>query len=188
MFHKENFILQEQQCKFISSCIVFLIDFVFSNNQTFYIIFASAMKRDYTIYPSMIGAQSGVIWSYDNSEVVSTFDETNPLMVSSIQCHNSSICLWYVSPLQSLNDPSGSEYALLGEWNKWTAVSQQRFTSIVTDTTKNQATITIQGVSSETVPIVVFHSVLKSVTVNCTFSFMNGQAQVVITPSNIVCS
>jgi hypothetical protein len=109
-------------------------------------------------------------------------------MVSSIQCHDLSICLWYVSPLQSLNDPSGSEYALLGEWNKWTAVSQQRFTSIVTDVTKNEATITIQGVSSETVPIVVFHSILKSITIDCTISATNGQTQVVITPSNIVCS
>jgi hypothetical protein len=146
------------------------------------------MKQDYLVVPSMIGAESGVIWSYDNSEVVSTFDETNPLNVSSIQCHNLSICLWYVSPLQSLNDPSGSKYALLGECNKWTAVSQQRFTSIVTDTTRNQATITVQGVSSETVPIVVFHSILKSITINCTISATNGQAQVVITPSNIVCS
>jgi hypothetical protein len=146
------------------------------------------MNRDYTIYPSMIGGQSGVIWSYDNSEIVSTFDDANPLMVSSIQCHNLSICLWYISPLQSLNDPSGSEYALLGEWNKWTAVSQQRFISIVTDVTKNQAIIAIQGVSSETVPIVLFHSVLKSFTVNCKISAMNGQARVVITPSNIVCS
>jgi hypothetical protein len=145
------------------------------------------MKQDYLVVPSMISGQSGVIWSYDNSEVVSTFDDTNPLNVSSIQCHNLSICLWYVSPLQSLNDPSGSEYALLGEWNKWTAVSQQRFTSIITDVTKNQAT-TIQGASSEIVPIVVFHSVFKSFTVNCKISTMNGQVQVVITPSNIVCS
>jgi hypothetical protein len=144
-------------------------DWAFYNSVSQGELYSTRMKRDYTIYPSMIGAQSGVIWSYDNSEVVSTFDETNPLNVSSIQCHNSSICLWYVSPLQSLNDPSGSEYALLGEWNKWTAVSQQRFISIVTDPTKNQATITIQGVSSQTVSIVVFHSVLKSVTVNVHF-------------------
>ncbi len=51
------------------------------------------MNRDYAIYPSMIGAQSGGIWPYDNSEVVSISDDTNPLNVSSIQCHNSSICL-----------------------------------------------------------------------------------------------
>jgi hypothetical protein len=146
------------------------------------------MKRDYLVYPSMIGSQSGIIWSYDNSEVVSTFDGANPLNVSSNHCNNVSICLWYISPLQSLNDLSGTQYALLGEWNKWTAVSQQRFTSIITDTKKNQATITVQGVSGETVLVVVFHSVLLSVTVNCSISTTNSQAHLVITPSNVVCS
>ncbi len=146
------------------------------------------MKRDYLIYPSMTGAQSGIICSYDNSTVISTFNNSNPLNVSANQCHNSSICLWYISPLQSLNDVSRTEYALLGEWNKWTAVSQQRFTSIVTDTKKSQATILIQGVYSETVTIVVFHSFLKSVSVNCTISARNGQAQLIVTSSKVVCS
>jgi len=146
------------------------------------------MKSDYLVYPSMIGSQSGVIWSYDNSDVVSTFDSTNPLHVSASQCNNVSICLWYVSPLQSLNNSFGTQYALLGEWNKWTAVSRQRFTSIVTDTKKNQAIITVQGVSGETIPVVVFHSVLFSLTINCSISARNGQAQLIITSSNVVCS
>jgi hypothetical protein len=146
------------------------------------------MKRDYLVYPSMIGGQSGMIWSYDNSNLVSTFDDANPLNVSSNQCNNISICLWYVSPLQPLNDSFGTQYALLGEWNKWTAVSQQRFTSIVTDTKKNQATITVQGVSGETVPVVIFHSVLHSRTINCSISATNGEAHLVITAANAVCS
>ena len=62
------------------------------------------MKRDYLVYPSMIGAQSGVIWSYDNRKMISTFDDANPLNISATQCDDLSICLWYVSPLQSLND------------------------------------------------------------------------------------
>jgi hypothetical protein len=164
MLVKENFIQQEQ------------------------FIFASAMKQDYLVYPSMIGSQSRIMWSYDNSDVVSTFDGANPLNVSSNHCNNVSICLWYISPLQSLNDSSGTQYALLGEWNKWTAVSQQRFTSIITDTKKNQATVTVQGVSGETVLVVVFHSVLLSVTVNCSISTTTSQAHLVITPSNVVCS
>jgi hypothetical protein len=146
------------------------------------------MQRDYIIYPSMIGAQSGVIWSYDNSSLVSTFDDVNPLKVSANQCHNLSICLWYISPLQSLNDSSRIEYALLGEWNKWTAVSQQRFTSIDTDTKNSRVIVTVQGVSDETIPIVVFHSTLLSVIVNCRISTTNSQAHLIITPSNIVCS
>ncbi len=144
------------------------------------------MKSNFTIYPRMIGAESGVIWSYNNSNVVTTFDNSNPLKVLDDQCNNLTICLWYISPLQSLNDSSQTQYALLGEWNKWTAVSQQRFTSIITK--ENQATITVQGVQGEIVPVVVFHSVLLSVTVNCPISTVNGQAHLVVTPSNILCS
>jgi hypothetical protein len=146
------------------------------------------MKRDYSVYPSMIGAQSGVIWSYGNSNVVSTFDGANPLNVSSNQCNNISICVWYLSPLQPLNDSVGTQYTLLGEWNKWAAVSRQRFTSIVTDTKKNEAIITVQGVSGETVPVVIFHSVLHSLTINCTISATNSEAYLVISASNVVCS
>jgi hypothetical protein len=148
------------------------------------------MKRDYTISPSMIGAtsQSAVIWFYNDSKAVTTFNDSVPLKVSADYCHSLTICLWYISPLQSLNDSSGVQYALLGEWNKWTAVSQQRFTSIVTDTMKHEATVTVQGVSGETVPVVVFHSVLLSVTVNCPISAENGQAHLFITTSNVVCS
>ena len=146
------------------------------------------MKRDYLVYPSMIGDQSGIIWSYNDSKTISTFDNTHPLNVSANQCHNRTICLWYASPLQSFNDSARTQYALLGEWNKWTAVSQQRFLSIITDTQDNQATITVQGVSDETVPIVVYHSLLQSVIVNCTFSTNDAQAHIVVTPSDVVCS
>lgn len=146
------------------------------------------MKRDYLVYPFMISGQSGIIWSYNNSNVTSTFDTTTPLNVSADQCHNLTMCLWYISPLQSLNDSAGTHYALLGEWNKWTAVSQQRFLSITTDTKNNRATIIVQGVPDETVPIIVYHSVLRSMTVNCMFSSNKGQPQIVVTPSNVICS
>jgi hypothetical protein len=146
------------------------------------------MKQDYLVFPSMIGAQSGLIWSHDNATDINGFSEPIPLSVTADKCNNLTICLWYVSPLQSLNDSAGTQFALLGEWNKWTAVSQQRFTSIVTDTKKNEATITLEGASGETVSVIVFHSVLQSITVNCSISAVNGEAQVVITPSNVVCS
>jgi hypothetical protein len=146
------------------------------------------MRRDYAVNPSMIGGQPGVIWWYNDSKVVTTFDDSMPLKVSAEKCGNLSICLWYISPLQSLNDPTGIKYALLGEWDKWTAVSQQRFSSIVTDTQKHEATVTVQGVAGETVPVAVFHTVLLSVTVNCPISAVNGQAHLVITTSNVVCS
>jgi hypothetical protein len=146
------------------------------------------MKRNYTIYPAMIGGQSGVMWQYNNSDVVTTFDDSIGLNVSADICHNTTLCLWYISPLQSLYDSSGVQYALLGELNKWTAVSQQRFTSIVTDTQKHEASVTIQGVSGETVTVAVFHSVLHSVAINCSISAANSQAHLVVTTSNIMCS
>ena len=146
------------------------------------------MKRDYLVYPSMIRAQSGVIWSYDNASVVSSFSETDPLHVSANECDDSKLCLWYVSALQTLNDSLGTKYALLGEWNKWTAVSQQRFKSIVTNVNKNQVMITVQGFSWEIVPIVIYHSALLSVTINCAISAATNQAHLIITPTNISCS
>jgi hypothetical protein len=148
------------------------------------------MKRDYTITPSMIGStsESSVIWFYNNSKVVTTFDASIPLKVSAEQCHNLSVCLWYISPLQSLQDPSNVQFALLGELNKWASVSQQRFTSIVTDTTKHEATVTIQGVAGETLQVAVFHTVLLSKTVDCAVTAENGQATLVITTSNVYCS
>lgn len=161
---------------------------MFSTNQTFHIVFASSMKQDYLVFPSMIGAQSGLVWPYNNPNDVRGFSAPIPINVLASECHNLSICLWYVSPLLSLNDSAGTQFALLGEWNKWTAVSQQRFKSIDTDTQKNEATITVEGVSGELVPVIIFHSALESVTVNCTIPATSNQAHVIVTASNVVCS
>lgn len=146
------------------------------------------MKRDYDVYPSSIGAESGVMWPYDNSSAVTAFDDTHPISVTAAQCNDMAICLWYISPLWQFSDPARTKYALLGEWNKWTAVSAQRFVSIATNAQKTQATITVQGAPSEIVPIVVYHSALRSVMVNCPISTVNGQANLVITPTNVACS
>ena len=147
------------------------------------------MKRDYTINPSMIAGQPDVIWSYDNPKDVKYFSESTPLDVSATQCNSSSICLWYVSPLVELSQSPQVQYSLLGEWNKWTAVSQQRFTSIMTDRQNGQATITIQGATGEIIPVIFFHSALSSITVNCSISTTSGgEAKITVTTSNIVCS
>ncbi len=151
-------------------------------------IFASAMKRDYTVYPSMIESESGIIWSYDNTQLISTFDDTHHLDVTASKCNDLSICVWYVSPLWQFNDAIHTKYALLGELNKWTAVSRQRFLSITTNTEKTQTTVVVQGAASETVPVVVYHGTLGSVTVNCPIPATNGVANLVITPTNAVCS
>lgn len=147
------------------------------------------MTRDYSVYPSMVESESGIVWSYDNAQVTSTFDDTHPVEVTASKCNDKAICLWYVSPVwQFADSPVHTQYALLGEYNKWTAVSAQRFLSITTNTEKTQATIVVQGAASEVVSVVVYHSTLKITTVTCTMSTLNGQANLVITPQNIVCS
>ena len=126
------------------------------------------MKRNYLVSPSLIGVRSGaVIWNYLNSSDVQMFDESSPLDVTVDRCNSVSICVWYVSPLIRLTSFSNTSYALLGEMNKWTAVSRQRILSIENQIHNNIALIDVLGVSNETVTIVVFHSVLHSVTVNC---------------------
>jgi hypothetical protein len=60
-------------------------------------------------------------------------DNIHPLTVSANKCNNSSFCLWYLSPLWNFSDSSNTTYALLGELNKWTAVSRQRFLSLTTN-------------------------------------------------------
>jgi hypothetical protein len=146
------------------------------------------MERDYQVYPSMIGAQAGVIWSYDNATDVKTFSETTSLDVSASQCNNLTVCLWYVSPLVKFNDSPKVWYALLGEWNKWTAVSRQRFISIKTDIDNSQVTITVQGVAGEMIPVVIYHSIFFSVNVNCRIFDDGSLAKVIITKSGVVCS
>ncbi|CAF0989399.1 unnamed protein product, partial [Rotaria sordida] len=155
------------------------------HGQVFYTIFASAIKQDYLVYPSMIGAQPGVIWSYDNPTVVSTFDDDHPLNVSATKCHDLSICLWYVSPLIKFN--SSTKYALLGEWNKWTAISSQRVIATDNEIGINLALITVYGLVSEVVSFLVYHSTLSIVNVACHLHPDEGEARIVVDDSRVGC-
>ena len=81
------------------------------------------------------------------------------------------------------------QYTLLGEWNKWTAVSQQRFASIVTNAEKSQTTINLQGSSAEAVQLVVYHPTLSTGIITCRIPpGSGGHAQLIITPSDVNCS
>jgi hypothetical protein len=146
------------------------------------------MKRDYLVYPSMIGAQSEIIYSYDNFQEPVIFDDSNPLNVSAQQCDNLTTCLWYVSPIWQLNDTDSMPYALIGEFGRWTGVSKQRITSIVRDTEKNQVTVTVQGLLNEHVTLVfsVLNRILEYV--SCFTSATNGQVRFIVIPHNIMCA
>ena len=146
------------------------------------------MQRDYVVYPSMIDGESGVMWFYDNPSVVAPFDDSHPIDVSAAKCNDMAICLWYTSPLWQFTDPLRTKYALLGEYNKWTPVSQQRFVAIGNNDQQTEATVTLQGAPSEIVPVAVYHSALQTVLLDCPISSANGQANLVITPTTVVCS
>jgi len=161
--------------------------YLFRNGETFHVIFASAMKRDYSVYPSMIGSESGLIYSYDNPQMISIFDDTHPLEVSASKCDDFSICLWYVSPVWAFHDPIRTKHALLGEFNKWTAVSRQRIVSITTNTEKTQTIIVAQGAPSEgLIRLVIYVGDVHIV--NCPPAAASGQANFVITPAGVDCS
>ncbi|CAF1238587.1 unnamed protein product [Adineta ricciae] len=152
---------------------------------TFYTIFASAMKRDYQIYSSMIGVQSGIIWSHDNPSEVATFDNEHPLNVFASKCHDLSICRWGVSPIVQFADKT--QYAFLGEWNKWTPVSAQRVVYITNMIGINLAEIGLQGLLNEMSTFLVYHSTLGVVNVTCPFGPDAGEAQIVIDTTRVIC-
>jgi hypothetical protein len=135
----------------------------------------------------MIGAQAGLIWSYEDPSTITTFDGIHPLTVSANKCNDSSFCLWYLSPVWSFADPSHTQYALLGNLNKWTAVSRQRFPSFTTDAERTKTVFTILGgTPTEMVELLVYHSTLGVVRLNCSLSCAEGE--LTITPSAVTCS
>lgn len=145
------------------------------------------MRRDYSIYPSHIKAQSGVVWSYKNPSTLATFDDTHSLDVVATSCNASSFCLWYISPLWQFQDANQTKFAFLGESDKWTAISRQRFTSINIDMKNSQTTISLEGSPAEIIQLSIYHSAKGVITLKCFLSPSTGQAQLVITPTTVTC-
>jgi hypothetical protein len=146
------------------------------------------MKRNYSIIPSMIGSSSGLIWSFDNPYELFTFDNNHPLQISKQICNDKSFCLWYNSPLWIFNDSQSTKYAFMGEINKWTFISRQRFTHLYTNNDNTKMTIIIQGSPNELIQLLVYHSKFQSIIqVSCHFSHQNLQAQLIINSTNVIC-
>ncbi|CAF1064276.1 unnamed protein product [Adineta steineri] len=158
------------------------------NEQIFSIIFASSMIRNYSIIPSMIGSPSGIIWSFDNPYELFTFDENHSLFISTEKCNDTTFCLWYSSPIWQFNDSLSTKYVFMGELNKWTFVSQQRFSSLNLNSENTQMTIIINGAPNELVDVFVYHSKFESIIhLVCSLSNSNAQAQLIINPVNVTC-
>ena len=146
------------------------------------------MIRDYSLTPSLLDAQSGVIWPYYNTSQLSPFDEAHPLDVSAKNCDNTTFCVWYLSPLWQFNDANSTKYALLGEYDKWTVISRRRISAINTDVGKTQTTVSLEGVAGEMINLSVYHSAMNVVNLKCPISSSTGQGQLIISPSKVACS
>jgi hypothetical protein len=158
------------------------------NNEIFSIIFASSMKRNYSIIPSLIRSPNGILWSFDNPYKINYFDENHSLKISNKICNLTSFCLWYSSPIWSFNDSLSTKYSFMGEINKWTFISQQRFSSRYTNVDNTQMTIIVQSVVNEIVEILVYHSKFQSIIdVNCHFYIDHLRAQLIINSTDVIC-
>ena len=145
------------------------------------------MKQNYVIYPSMLGITLGALW-FKTDGSVSVFKKSNPIHISTDQCSGSTVCVWYISPLWQFNSPQpGSSVALLGDLDKWTPVSRQRFTSIVIDLANNLARVTFQGVPGEEIFILTFYPETFWAGTAC-FVTENGTGWANITPTILTCS
>ncbi|CAF3069093.1 unnamed protein product [Rotaria sp. Silwood2] len=159
------------------------------DDKIFSIIFASSMRRSYSIKPSMIESSDGIIWSYNNPYNIYTFNENHPIFVSSQICNETSFCLWYSSPIWSFNDSLSTKYSFMGELNKWTFISQQRFTSFKINSQNTQMTIIVQGSQNELVDLLVYHSKFQSIIrLVCHFCDQNLKAKLIINVTHVICS
>ena len=146
------------------------------------------MRRNYSLIPSMIKSPEGIIWSFDNPYELFTFNQNHSLIVSTNKCNDTSYCLWYSSPLWQFNDSLETKYAFMGEINKWTFVSQQRFSSFNINSDNTQMTITIQGIPNESIHLLIYHSKFQSIIqIICHLSMFNTQIQLIINLTNVTC-
>jgi len=146
------------------------------------------MKRNYSIIPSMIGSSSGLIWSFDNPYELFTFDNNHPLQISKQICNDTSFCLWYNSPLWIFNDSQSTKYSFMGEINKWTFISRQRFSELNINSDNTQMTIIVHGVTNELVQLFIYHSKFKSIIqITCHFYNHKLKTQLIINSTNVIC-
>jgi len=143
------------------------------------------MKKDYVIYPSMIGVKRGIIYIDDYRGAV-RFDESHPLTIPFDRCHELNLCVWYVSPIWQLKDYP--LWALLTEGDKWAGISKQRFKSIVHDTENDQIIITAQGLFDEGVDLTLAQGLGGPTGVRCWTSSTNDTVRFILTTHGVDCA
>ena len=146
------------------------------------------MQRDYSLTPALLNVQSGLVWSYKNPAVVNVFDDNNLLAILKDNFAETSFCVFYLTPVWEFDVTYKSRYELLGETDKWTAVSRQRISGINIDSSQALVSVTIEGSTNEIVNLSVYNSVLSVVSIKCPILSTTGQARLVISPKMVTCS
>ncbi|XP_067661072.1 uncharacterized protein [Haliotis asinina] len=134
----------------------------FGGENKYGIILAADLKGSYSMTPSIAGYQgfpSSMVFPANNPNKIQPLTDTQPLTMSG--CTKADFCLFYVSPILTIN---GKQVLIQGELDKWVPMSPQRVTDI---NIADDITISLSGGVHETVSF-WFNEDGKSSPVTCT--------------------
>ncbi|XP_046547850.1 uncharacterized protein LOC124257765 isoform X2 [Haliotis rubra] len=134
----------------------------FGGDNKYGIILAADLKGSYNMTPCMAGYQgfpSSMVFPANNPNKIQPLTDSQPLTMSG--CTKADFCLFYVSPVLTIN---GKQVLIQGELDKWVPMSPQRVTDI---NIAEDITISLTGAVHETVSF-WFNVDGKSSPVTCT--------------------
>ncbi|XP_046547851.1 uncharacterized protein LOC124257766 [Haliotis rubra] len=134
----------------------------FGGKNKYGIILAADLQGSYTMTPCMAGYQgfpSSMVFPAKDPNKIQPLTNAQPLTMSG--CTMADFCLFYVSPVLSIN---GKQVLIQGELDKWVPMSPQRVTGI---NIADDITISLTGAAHETVSF-WFNVDGKSSPVTCT--------------------
>ncbi|XP_046547852.1 uncharacterized protein LOC124257767 isoform X1 [Haliotis rubra] len=134
----------------------------FGGKNKYGIILAADLQGSYNMTPCMAGYQgfpSSMVFPAKDSNKIQPLTDPQPLTMSG--CTMTDFCLFYVSPVLTVN---GKQVLIQGELDKWVPMSPQRVTDI---NIADDITINLTGAAHETVSF-WFNVDGKSSPVTCT--------------------
>ncbi|XP_046547865.1 uncharacterized protein LOC124257770 isoform X1 [Haliotis rubra] len=117
----------------------------FGGNNKYGIILAADLQGSYNMTPCMAGYQgfpSSMVFPANNPNKIQPLTDAQPLAMSN--CTKADFCLFYVSPVLTIN---GKQVLIQGELDKWVPMSPQRVTAI---NIADDITISLTGAAHET--------------------------------------
>ncbi|XP_046547847.1 uncharacterized protein LOC124257764 isoform X1 [Haliotis rubra] len=135
----------------------------FGGKNKYGIVLAADLRASYNMTPCMAGYQgfpSSMVFPANNPNKLQPLTDPQPLALST-NCTKADFCLFYVSPVLTIN---GKQVLIQGELDKWVPMSPQRVTDI---NIADDITISLTGAAHETVSF-WFNVDGKSSSVTCT--------------------